>query len=627
MKLPLILALSCAMTCSVFAQTQDDQSKPKTQHKGSAKSVFPNDIQELKDAVAAQQEQIKQLQQQISTRDQAIQQLQNEVKNIPTPAAPPTPPDYGSDINSLQGDVKDLKAQDVSMADTLTETQKRIGDLETPTAIHYKGVTITPGGFLAGETVWRQRAELADINTQLNGIPFSAAGQAQQTEFYGSGRQSRLSLLVQGKTGSMGMTGYYETDFLSAGVTSNNNQSNSYTLRQRQAWAQAALNNGWTFTAGQMWSLVTETRKGMDNRTEATPLTIDPQYTVGFSWARQYGFRVTKNFSNKFWAGFSVEDSAELLTASNANSNFLLGGPGNCGGLYNCGASVGGYTSLVSGITTTTTKVGNTTVVTGVTPSTTTIVNPGAATNYSSNLAPDFIGKLAFEPGFGHYEVFVIGSLFRDRIYPNWGTKSAAGAFNNDSYGFGFGANARWMFAQKKIETGLHFVGGNGVARYGTSTLPDITVDGLGYLHPLRSYQALAELDYHLPKWDFYFDGGGEYVGNWARPYGASNTLVGYGVYTANNTGCGTETLPTNSNGFAPGSLAGCTGQTRVLLEGSMGFWYKPYNGPKGRLQMGLQYSYITRDTWAGTNSYKSAPYAPEAIDNMVFSSFRYYLP
>jgi hypothetical protein len=221
--------------------------------------------------------------------------------------------------------------------------------------------------------------------------------------------------------------------------------------------------------------------------------------------------------------------------------------------------------------------------------------------------------------------VFVIGTLFRDRIYPDFATKSAAGAFNNDSYGFGFGANARWMFAQKKLETGLHFVGGNGVARYGTSTLPDITADGLGFLHPLRSYQALGEVVYHAPKWDFYFDGGGEYVGNWARPY--NGTLVGYGVYTANNTGCGTETLPTNNNGYAPGALGSCTAQTRVLFEGTAGFWYKPYNGPKGRLQMGMQYSYITRNTWNGTNSYKSAPYSPEAVDNMVFTSFRYYLP
>ena len=88
------------------------------------------------------------------------------------------------------------------------------------------------------------------------------------------------------------LSGYVEADFLSAGVTSNNNESNSYTLRQRQAWGQAALDNGFTITGGQMWSLVTETKHGMDNRTEALPMTIDPQYTVGFSWARQYGLRI-----------------------------------------------------------------------------------------------------------------------------------------------------------------------------------------------------------------------------------------------------------------------------------------------------------------------------------------------
>ena len=32
------------------------------------------------------------------------------------------------------------------------------------------------------------------------------------------------------------LTGYLETDFLSAGSSSNSNQSNSYTLRLRQFW-------------------------------------------------------------------------------------------------------------------------------------------------------------------------------------------------------------------------------------------------------------------------------------------------------------------------------------------------------------------------------------------------------
>ncbi len=34
---------------------------------------------------------------------------------------------------------------------------------------------------------------------------------------------------------------------------------------------------------------------------------IDPNYVVGFSWARQYGFRVVKNFGDKFALGVSVE--------------------------------------------------------------------------------------------------------------------------------------------------------------------------------------------------------------------------------------------------------------------------------------------------------------------------------
>ena len=38
--------------------------------------------------------------------------------------------------------------------------------------------------------------------------------------------------------------------------------------------------------------------------------------------------------------------------------------------------------------------------------------------NYSFNAMPDIIVKAAFEPGFGHYEVFGIFSRFRDRVYP-----------------------------------------------------------------------------------------------------------------------------------------------------------------------------------------------------------------
>jgi hypothetical protein len=243
-------------------------------------------------------------------------------------------------------------------------------------------------------------------------------------------------------------------------VTSNNNESNSYVLRQRQFWGQAGLQSGWTFTGGRMWSLATETKVGLDNRTEATPLPIDPQYKAGFSWDRQYAFRVTRNFNNKVRLGFAVENAQTLLTASGNQSNFLIGGPGNLGGLYNNQA------------------------------------------NYSSNLSPGYIAKMAFQPGFGYYEIFGIASAFRDRIYPNAtaSTPSASGAFNNTLWGGGVGANARWLMVQKNMELGVHYLGTNGVGRYGSSTLPDATVYGNGYEHLVRSHQGLTSLEFHLPK-------------------------------------------------------------------------------------------------------------------------------
>src|SRR6516162_4734897 len=459
------LALFLSLTASAFAQRSTS-------------------LQELKDAIAAQQQQIQQLQQQVQSRDAAIQQLQQQVgaaqaaaqaaqatADGAVPKAEQLDKQY---FDPLQHDVTDLKAVSANTVEGLQDTQKRVSDLESPIAIHYKGVTLTPGGFFAAETVWRQRAQGSDINTQLNGIPYNGASQAYMSEFYGSGRQSRISMLAQGKLSNMNLAGYYETDFLSAGVTSNNNQSNSYTLRQRQFWGQAALQNGWTFTGGQMWSLVTETKVGLDNRTEATPLTIDPQYTVGFSWARQYALRATKNYNNKMWFGFSVENSQETLTThGNTANSYLLGSQGNAGGLYN--AAINGCSTSLNAAGAPVTTCSN-------------------IANYSWNASPDFIGKVAFQPGFGHYEIFGILSQFRSRIYPNAGlaTPSAAGAFNNSTWTGGGGFNARWLFLEKHVEVGFHGLAGRGVGRYGTSGLSDVTVNPYSSLVPLTAYQALA---------------------------------------------------------------------------------------------------------------------------------------
>ena len=594
------------------------------------------EVQALRDEMAAQQsellEQIKQLREELHRKDQALDQAESAASAAAgkADAVQAQTVQQQETVATLKTDVTDLKTGMANTVVSLQETQKTIAN-DTPAAIRFKGITITPGGFMAAEFVRRSRALGADINTPFNSVPMPGSSQSELSEFFGSGRQSRISMLAEGRVKDAKLSGYVEADFLSAGVTSNNNQSNSYTLRQRQAWGQVALDNGFTFTGGQMWSLVTETKHGVDNRSEALPMTIDPQYNVGFSWARQYGLRVSKNIGNKVWLALAVENSQATVTAHGNGTNYLIGSSGNGGGLYNS-AATNCSTSLLNN-----------------NPLTPVTICSYAAT-YSFNPSPDIVAKVAFEPGFGHYEVFGVYSRFRDRVFPCGdenpaltcpGASSAGpsvlGAYNSSSDGYGLGANARWSVLNKRVDIGLHGFGGNGEGRYGSGGLPDTTIRANGQLRLLRSYQGLGTLEFHGPKLDVYFNGGLEYVNRGfelnSNPNSTSyNAYVGYGAGGPgavaggfNNSGCFSETIP-GSGGFIPGSLSKCTADTRYLVEGTAGFWFKVYDGSKekinfGRIQWGPQVSYVDRQAWSGAGG------EPHGLDTMVFTSFRYYLP
>jgi hypothetical protein len=63
-------------------------------------------------------------------------------------------------------------------------------------------------------------------------------------------------------------------------------------------------------------------------------------------------------------------------------------------------------------------------------------------------------------------------------------------------------------------------------------------------------------------------------------------------------------------------------------MEGTLGFWHKFYQGPKGGFRWGIQYSYVTKSGWSGNNGVAGAlGISPKAVDNMVWTSFRYYIP
>jgi hypothetical protein len=601
------LALVSALSAGL-AQTTASGTTSTTTHKRTTarkapvpkKPTVESQIQSLREDM---QTQIQQLKQQLSDRDQQLQQAQQAAAAAQAAATQAQQQaaqqssvltENTQAVSNLQGAVTDLTTNSTSLASTIQEQQAKVEkQVNTPDAIHFKGVTLSPtGSFLEAATVWRQRATGGDINTQFVGVPLNASNAGQYSEFYGSGRQSRVALLATGKASpNLTLAGYWEGDWLGAAVTSNNNQSNSYVMRQRQLFAQAHWNS-LTFTGGQMWSLATETTNLTQNRTELLPLVIDPQYTTGFVWARQYGFRISKDFGKRASVAIAAENPQTLNVAGhNLPTNFIIGSAGNAGGLYNS-AGTSGQTNVAQ---------------------------------YSANIAPDLIAKVAYQsPTWGTWELFGIARFFRDRVFPNATATvpSSVGAYNDSTVGGGIGGSLRVPTLHKHLDVGLSGLWGDGTGRYGSSTIADLTVRPDGQLALIHNFSALGSLTYHAtPKLDIYANYGGDYVGR--RYFLTSPTrAVGYGSYLNVETGCNTEPVPgTTIAGYSPAQPANCTADTKDVQELTVGYWYDFYRGPAGRLRQSLQYAYFQRNFWSGIGP------AAQATDNMFWTSFRYYLP
>lgn len=577
-------AKSAPKPATAAAAAPASPAKPAAEEMGA-------ELRELRDAIAVQAQQLQDQQKKTRQLEDQLKASGARRENLSAPpaaapaAASAEPTATASTAATAPAPAAAVASSAGAPADAANSSQ---GSAE-PGSWGFKGVTFTPIGFFAAETVWRQRGLGADINTPFNSLPMPGASQYNISEFNASGRQSRIGMLVQGKLSTVKIGGYYEADFLSAGTTSNDNQSNSYTLRQRQFWAQAAFDSGLTITGGQMWSLVTQTAKGADPRSEVLPENIDAQYNVGFSWERQYGVRIAKDFNHKMWLAMSVEEPQVTFKGAGSAVPFFFGQAGTGGGLY----------------------------------------SPSA--NYSFNETPDFVFKAAFEPGFGHYEVFGLISTFRDRIFP-----TGVAPYNSSTVGGGGGANAWLPFDNGHVNVGLHVLVGNGVGRYGSAqATPDVTIQPDGTFATVRSYQGLGTLAFHYPKWDVYFHLGGEY-GERTQFYSsptATIPTVGFGAIGFDNSGCWTENPPTSSSGYAPGSVSSCANNIRDVIEGTVGVWYSFYTGPKGTFKFGLQFSHEAYNTWTGLgatgvcNSAANPSCGPSSNENMFFTSMRYYIP
>jgi hypothetical protein len=455
------------------------------------------------------------------------------------------------------------------------------------------GVKWTFGGFLAAETAYRSRDTADDINTKFSNIPFqggtstapinTASGatttypvtNAKNDQFLESARQSRLSIKAEGDINdSTHVTGYYETDFLGGAQTANMNESNSYNMRIRQLWSSLDWDTyGLHFLAGQAWSLLTLDSVGITPLKEVLPPTIDAQYNVGFTWARQTQLRIVKDWDKMWWLGLSVENPQTAGIGSLA------------------GTGTKGYAT-----TTATVQAGNT---------------YDTLNTVSLNQIPDIILKFAADPGWGHYEVFGISRQFTTRVTPTTANGGPEATSNQTTHGNGFGLGMLLPLVPKVLDLQFSGMSGKGIGRYGSAQLNDITYNTYGAPHPLKENMMLGTLTWHASDaLDVYAAGGREQEDSYLTA-GTNGGPLGYGaaILGYNNSDC-----------LIYGAPSDCTGQTRKVSEQSVGFWWKFYQGKFGRVQFGTQFSHASRQLFTDAKGN-----APTASDNMFFTSFRYY--
>ncbi|HEY1981044.1 MAG TPA: hypothetical protein VGH13_13250, partial [Xanthobacteraceae bacterium] len=541
--------------------------------------------------------QSEQLQREINSMQQQLQKLQDQMVQTKKEAK-----SAQQAVQNMPGGIYDAAGKPAGP-----------GVFKMPSSL-LPGVKVTFGGFVEAAGIWRERNEVADVGSSPFGsMPFPNSPLYHEGEFEGSARQSRFSIKVNGDIDpAQHLQAYYEMDFLGAGVTANSRESNSYQPRIRQAFVGYDNDNShFHMYAGQTWSLATQSKFGMLPLNENTPMVIDAQNVVGFDWARQTGIRFVEDFNKSLWLGVSVE-SPQVNFAS--NSIGVVGGPSQ-------GAASGGLT-------------GSTNAGSPVPPGLS--VNDlnacqasgllDSATACSADEFPDVIEKVAFDPGWGHYELYGMERFFSDRVYT---TAIEGSGTDKTRAGWGIGGSVLLPVLPKLVDFQASVLTGEGIGRYGSSQLADVTIGPDGSLTPLRSTHVMVgAIGHATPDLDIYAYAGMEQVS--ANYYNVGATALGYGNPGYADNGCLLENQGSGTAGYND-AISGttCTANVHRTEEFTVGFWQNLYKGKFGRLTTGLQYEFLKLQAFNGLPGPVTATSTPNQglnpNNNVVMVSLRYY--
>jgi hypothetical protein len=452
------------------------------------------------------------------------------------------------------------------------------------------------GSFIAMEGVWREHSEVAngasDPPFGSPGIPLQNSALYNEHEARFSAQQSRIALKATGDIDpNQHLKGYYEMDFLGASTDANNRESNSFTPRIRQAFAQYDNDTYHLhIAAGQAWSLMTQERVGMLPNDENVPLTIDAQYVVGFDWLRNPQIRFVEDWNKVAWFGVSIEQPGAVFPGSPSTATVSPPAP----------------------------------VVTSINNTCTGSSHLNGTTTCSNDVAPDIIEKVALDPGFGHYEVLGVQRWFSDQVanttVPNsWSQKV--------TFGWGVGGNVLLPVLPKILDLQGSILYGQGVGRYTSSQLPDAVVGSNGALTPITELSFLVGAVAHpFAGNDIYAYYGQDQT--YANAWTVGGTQGGWGNAAFVNNGCLNQSFTGASAGAFNTPIAGttCTFDVQKTQEFTIGFWQDAYKGNLGRIRVGAQYEYVRLTAFQGLATGAGTPnQGLNPNNNIAFFSLRYY--
>jgi hypothetical protein len=573
-----VSAVCAAVLACQAGMAQSAVPAANTASSTAAAPPSADDLKQLRERIAEQEEQIKRLQQSV---DEQQKMLERSVaaNSAATPAAKASGTADGTPVVAASANASADNAVNIVPAVNYGGNgvsgwprggngQHNTTQTSSPLSISIGDTTFTPLGFVDATFFGRSTNVGSGVGTNFGAIPYNNVTTNHLSEMNFTTQNSRIGFRVDSQVLGAKVLGYFEADFLGNQAGNVFVSSNSDTFRMRNVFVDVQK-DGFEILGGQDWSFMTPNRKGLSPLPRDIFFTqdMDTNYQAGLVWARQTQFRFIAHPNENVAFGVSLENPEQYF-----------------GGINGASTSVAPAAYSTQALAQ---------------------FNNGAGLNYTvPNLHPDIVFKGAYDGHVGkklmHIEAAGLVRSFKFAygagLPVKYNSSTATAASGEVNGNFEVAKNFRLI-------ANTFFGSGNG--RYVFGQAPDVVIRADGSISPVHTYSTVDGFEANIAKntllYGYY---GGIYIGrDVVYDSTASGSTLAKPVYV----------------GYG---YRGST-QNRSIQEGTLGivqtFWKHP---SYGALSLITQYSYLTKNPWSVLTG---AP--KDTHTNMYWVDLRYTLP